>query len=45
MDGDLMPAWTPDDFRAVVTALRALGVEEYDRPCPVIDLFTRERIA
>lgn len=45
MDGDLVPVWTAQDFRAVVTALRALGVEEYDRACPVIDIVTRERIA
>jgi len=37
--------WTPDDFRAVVTALRALGAEERDEPAPVIDIRTRERLA
>jgi len=37
--------WTPDDFRAVVTALRALGAEEHDEPAPVIDIRTRERLA
>ena len=37
--------WSPDDFRAVVTALRALGAEERDEPAPVIDIRTRERIA
>lgn len=37
--------WTPEDFRAVVTGLRALGAEEYDTLAPVIDITTRARLA
>lgn len=44
-DNDIQAVWTPDDLRRVITMVRALGCEAFDEPAPVIDLFTRERIA
>lgn len=41
----LHPIWTGSDFRAVVTALRALGAPERAQLAPVVDIRTRERIA
>jgi hypothetical protein len=39
------PIWTPDDFRATVTQIRALAAPERATAAPVIDIRTRERIA
>jgi hypothetical protein len=39
------PIWTTDDFRATVTALRALAAVDFAAIAPVIDIHTRQRIA
>ena len=44
-NNDFHPIWTGADFRAAVTALRALASPEYDEVAPVIDIRTRRRIA
>lgn len=41
----LTAVWTPADFRAAVTDLRALAYPERDQVAPVIDIHTRERLA
>jgi hypothetical protein len=40
----LTPVWTPAEFRAMVTDLRALAAPERDEVAPVIDINTRRRI-
>lgn len=44
-NNDFRTIWTGEDFRATVTALRALEAPERDQLAPVIDIRTRERIA
>ena len=39
------PIWTPADFRATVTQIRAMAAPERATIAPVIDIRTRERIA
>lgn len=41
---NLTVIWTPDDLRAAVTAIRALGEPELAAVAPVIDIKTRKRI-
>jgi hypothetical protein len=40
----LTPVWTPAEFRAMVTDLRALAAPERDDLAPVIDINTRKVI-
>jgi hypothetical protein len=44
-ENHLRPVWTPDDFRRMVTAIRAVHAVNRDTTAPVIDIRTRERIA
>ena len=40
----LTPVWTPAEFRAMVTDLRALAAPERENVAPVIDIRTRKVI-
>lgn len=40
----LTEVWTPEDFRAAVTDLRALAAPERDQLAPVVDIRTRKVI-
>jgi hypothetical protein len=42
---ELRAIWTQDDFRGMVTAIRAVHAVDRDTTAPVIDIRTRERIA
>jgi len=44
-ENHLRPVWTTDDFRRMVTAIRAVHALDRDTTAPVIDIRTRERIA
>lgn len=42
---NLTVVWTPAEFRAAVTELRALAADNNDSLAPVIDITSRERLA